>query len=240
MNNKLVSIVIPAKDEEETLPLVLKDLFNTIKNIKEYSFEVIVVNDHSIDRTVEVARSFDNVKVVNNTRSAGKGHALITGFENSIGDYIIMLDADYSHRPEDIPVFLSLLERGYGLVVGSRITGGSEEYVLIRAFGNIVLTIFFWFVTGVFLTDALNGYKAFRREIFTNHKYTSRDFEIEIELLINTLIDGYKIGEIPSHERARAGGKMKSKVFKHGIKFFWKIFTKGIKYRLMKILKKKY
>ena len=239
MNDKLVSIVIPARDEEETLPLVLKDLFNVIRNIQNYNFEIIVVNDHSIDKTVEVASSFDGVKIINNTRSTGKGHALITGFEHSKGDYIIMLDADYSHRPEDIPVFLSLLERGYGLVVGSRITGGSEEYVLIRAFGNIVLTMLFWFVTGVFLTDALNGYKAFRREIFTNHKYSSKDFEIEIELLINTLIDGYKIGEIPSHERARAGGEMKSKVFKHGIKFFWKIITKGIEYRLTKFLKRK-
>lgn len=236
-NFKKVSIIIPAKNEEETLPMVLTDLLGTIKKIDEYNFEVIVVDDNSTDKTSEIAKSF-GVKVIKNKKSSGKGNALISGFENSSGDIIIMLDADYSHRPEDIPVFISLLERGFGLVVGSRITGGSEEYTLVRGFGNIGLTVLFWFFTGIFLTDALNGFKAFKKEIFTNYKYKSKDFEIEIELLINALIGGYKIGEFPCHERSRAGGKMKSKVFKHGIKFFLKIVTKGIEYRLTKILKK--
>ena len=136
--------------------------------------------------------------------------------------------------PQDIPVFLSILKLGYGIVVGSRATGGSEEYTLVRTFGNVCLTLFFWMVTGVMVTDALNGFKAFRRDVFRKYEYKSQEFEIEIELLINALRSGYKIGEFPCHERPRAGGEMKSRVIKHGVKFFWKILTLGSKYRLGK------
>lgn len=232
-----VSVVIPAKDEEATIGMVLNDLFKVINEMRDYSFEVIVVDDHSTDKTRQIAESF-GVKIVENLRKPGKGNALISGFEKATGEVIIMFDADYSHRPEDIPVFLSLIKKGFGIVVGSRATGGSEEYTLIRTLGNIGLTGFFWFMTGVFLTDVLNGYKAFRKEIFLNHKYTSKEFEIEIELLINALKDGYKIGEFPCHERSRAGGQMKSRVIKHGIKFFWKIIVEGLKYRISKKIKK--
>lgn len=242
MNNfplKKISIVVPAKNEQDTLSLVLSDIIKVIKNITNLDFEIIVVDDHSIDNTFKIAESF-GAKIIKNERTSGKGYALITGFENATGDAIIMLDADYSHGPEDIPVFISLLQRGFGLVVGSRITGGSEEYTLVRGFGNIVLTISFWFMTGIFITDALNGFKAFRRELFLKNKYYSKDFEIEIELLINALLEGYKIGEFPCHERVRAGGKMKSHAFRHGVKIFQKIFTKGLKYRFYKFFLKKH
>lgn len=232
-----VSIVIPAKDEDSTLGMVLNDLFKAVNELKDYFFEVIVVNDHSVDKTKQIAESF-GVKVIENRRKPGKGSALISGFENATGEVIVMLDADYSHRPEDIPVFLSLIKRGFGIVVGSRATGGSEEYTLVRTLGNVGLTTFFWLMTRVFLTDVLNGFKAFRREIFFNHHYKSKDFEIEIELLINALKDGFKIAEFPCHERVRAGGKMKSKVIRHGVKFFWKILVEGFKYRISKKIKK--
>lgn len=236
-NLKKISIVIPARNEEETLPLLLDDIDKVIKNISYYDFEIIVVDDNSKDKTSEIANLY-NVKLIRNKRSPGKGNALISGFENATGEIIIMMDADYSHRAEDIPLFIKMIEKGYGLVVGSRATGGSDEYTHIRTFGNIFLTNVFCFFTGKFLTDSLNGFKAFRKEVFTNHFYKSKDFEIEIELLVNTLLSGYEIGEIPSHERARAGGKMKSKVLKHGFRFLWKIITKGIEYQYVKMMKK--
>jgi len=218
-----ISVIIPAKNEEETLPMVLRDLFQTIPELNGYKVEVICVDDHSTDRTAEIAREF-GAQVVRNTGKAGKGMALRAGFQEATGDILIMMDADYSHRPEDLPIFLQALRDGVGLVIGSRVVGGSEEYTHIRALGNVFLSTMVGLCLGRYLSDALNGYKVFRRDIFTDCHYSARDFEIEIEIIANTLRKGYRIVEVSSHERSRAGGEMKSRVIRHGTRFLLQIF----------------
>jgi glycosyltransferase involved in cell wall biosynthesis len=227
--NKLVSVVIPAMNEEGSIGYLLDELATVIKETRDYEFEVIVVNDHSTDNTAAVALS-KKVNVVDNLRKPGKGYALISGFEVAKGDYIVMMDADYSHRAEDIPVLIKSLEiNGAGLVIGSRIYGGSDEFTRLRTFGNIILTLVFRFCHKVFLSDALNGFKAFRSEIFKEFNYTSGDFEIEIELLVNTLRLGMKITEVSSHERCRKSGFAKSKIVKHGMRFFNRILLEWLR-----------
>lgn len=228
---KLVSVIMPAKDEEASIGLVLKDLNKIIEKTKEYDFEVIVVDDKSKDETGSIAEIY-GAKVIRNEGKSGKGKAMSLGFKHANGDYIVMLDADYSHRPEDIPNHLRKLEEGYGLVIGSRYLGGSEEYNKIRSFGNFVLTAVFSAIFGTKLTDALNGFKALKRNIIDHYEYKSKDFEIEIELIANALRDKEKVGEIPSHECARHGGKMKSFAPLHGTKFLLRILSEGLKMRL--------
>jgi hypothetical protein len=75
----------------------------------------------------------------------------------------------------------------------------------------------------------LNGFKAFRRDIFDDFNYTSPKFEIEIEIIANTLRKGYRIIEVMSHERARAGGEAKSRVIRHGTLFFMRVFTESLR-----------
>jgi hypothetical protein len=82
---------------------------------------------------------------------------------------------------------------------------------------------------GRYLSDALNGYKLFRRDVFTSFNYTSRMFEIEIEIIANTMRKGYRVVEVVSHERARAGGEMKSRVVRHGTRFLMRIIWEGFK-----------
>jgi glycosyltransferase involved in cell wall biosynthesis len=223
-----VSVVIPAHNEEQTLPWVLRDLNDTIASLPHDDFEVICVDDHSTDATANVARQFGATVVQNQGRS-GKGMALRAGFARATGDVIVMMDADYSHRAEDLPLLLQTLTGGTGLVIGSRVFGGSDEYTPIRALGNVFLTAALGLTTGRFLSDALNGYKAFRRDVFTDFTYTSRAFEIEIELLANALRKGYKVVECSSHERARAGGEAKSRVIRHGTRFLMRIIREGFK-----------
>jgi len=231
-SQELVSIIIPARNEEETIGMVLDDLDKVIKQNSEYAFEVILVDNNSNDRTTIVAqRSW--VQIISEKKK-GKGYALVAGFNQAKGNIIVMLDADYSHMPEDIPLFLKKIEEGYGLVVGSRTTGGSEEYTVIRSFGNSLLTAAFTMVFSITLSDVLNGFKAFRKEVVKNYKYHSDDFQIEIELVANALRAGYKIGEFPSHERIRGGGKMKSMALIHGPKFLSRILIEGLKFRLGK------
>ncbi len=225
---KTLSIVIPAKDEEETLPMLLRDLYEVLPQLKGYECEVLCVDDHSTDATAAIARSF-GATVVTNTGPAGKGLALRAGFAAARGEIIAMMDADYSHRPEELPKFLEALQEGVGLVIGSRVAGGSEEYNHVRALGNVFLSCAMGICTGRYLSDALNGYKVFRREVFTDFTYTSKAFEIEIELNANTLRRGYRIVEVTSHERERAGGQMKSRVIRHGTRFLLRILFEGLK-----------
>ncbi len=223
-----VSVVIPAKNEEMNIGLVLDDLNKVIIQTPGPEFEVIVVDDKSTDRTGEIARA-RGARVIRNEGPSGKGRALRLGFENSTGDIILMMDADYSHRAEDLPNLLSALNDGVGLAIGSRVYGGSDEYTPIRALGNVFLTYALGLFMGRYLSDALNGFKAFRRDIFGDFVYTSKQFEIEIELIANALRKGYQVVEISSHERARLGGEAKSRVIRHGTRFFWRIFTEWLR-----------
>jgi glycosyltransferase involved in cell wall biosynthesis len=223
-----LSLIIPAKDEEATLGNLLEDLNNTIPKLEGYDVEVIIVDDHCKDRTAAIARAM-GARVVENKRKPGKGNALRAGFEAATGELLMMMDADYSHRPEDMPGFLSAMREGVGLVIGSRVFGGSEEYTHIRALGNVFLSGALGLSVGRYLSDALNGYKLFRRDVFTGFEYTSRMFEIEIEIIANTMRKGYRVVEVVSHERARAGGEMKSRVVRHGTRFLMRIIWEGIK-----------
>jgi glycosyltransferase involved in cell wall biosynthesis len=225
-----VSIIIPAKNEEEALPPLL-DSLRAVLAKNSFSAEIIVVNDHSTDGTRKVSEEHGAL-VVDNLGHGGKGRALITGFQKAAGDYMIMMDADGSHLAEFIPDFVSNLDQGYGLVIGSRQLGGSDEYTFLRALGNIFLSGVFNLITKNHITDVLNGYKGFKREVFTQFTYYSDEFEIEIELVANALKAGYRIGEFACHEKARAGGVAKSRVVRHGTRFLLKILQLTIPYRL--------
>ncbi len=223
-----VSLIIPARNEEATLPMVLEDVCRVLPQLNGYQAELIVVDDHSSDRTAGIARSF-GATLVSNPGKPGKGMALRTGFAHASGQILAMMDADYSHRAEELPLLLGALGDGVGLVIGSRVVGGSEEYTHIRALGNVFLSAALGICTGRYLSDALNGFKVFRREIFTDFRYTSTSFEIEIEIIANTLRKGYRIVEVSSHERARAGGEIKSRVVRHGTRFLLRILWEGLR-----------
>lgn len=224
-----ISVVIPARNEEANLAMVLDDLNATIKRMSGHTVEIVVVDDHSTDRTAEIGRSH-GARVVANPGRGGKGMALRLGFASATGEILAMMDADYSHRAEELPRFLEALQDpSVGLVIGSRVVGGSEEYTHIRALGNVFLSATMGLCTGRYLSDALNGFKVFRRDVFTDFKYTSRAFEIEIEIIANTLRKGYRVVEISSHERARAGGEAKSRVIRHGTRFLMRILLEGMR-----------
>lgn len=222
-NKPDVTIIIPARNEEACLPSVLDELGLLLDN-DEHHIEVIVVDDRSTDDTSQIAGKYPFVKVVPNRYPSGKGGTLRSGFDLARGELIAMMDADYSHRPFDLPNLLEEAFRTRGLVVASRITGGSEEYTRVRAFGNVFLTWFFGFLHGRYLSDILNGFKVFHRDVYQNFHYTANGFEIEIELVVNALRLKRPVTEIPSRERPRLGGKMKSSVIRHGPRFFWQIF----------------
>jgi glycosyltransferase involved in cell wall biosynthesis len=224
-----ISVVIPARNERENIAMVLDDLFNVVRTLSQHTIEVIVVDDGSTDGTAEIAEH-RGARVIRNTGRHGKGMALRRGFDEATGDILVMMDADYSHRAEELPRFIDAIQDpNVGLVIGSRVVGGSEEYTHIRALGNVFLSAALGLCTRRYLSDALNGYKMFRREVYRDFRYTSAHFEIEVEIVANTLRSDYRIIEVLSHERARAGGEAKSKVVRHGTRFLMRILYEGMR-----------
>lgn len=225
-----LSVVIPARNEAENMARVLEDLNATISTLKGHVVEVIVVDDGSTDDTARIAETMGARVIRNTSRRHGKGVALRLGFDAAAGDLLAMMDADYSHRAEELPRFLdAMADSSVGLVIGSRVIGGSEEYTHIRALGNVFLSATLGLCTGRYLSDALNGFKVFRRSIYQEFPFNAANFEIEIEIIANTLRSGYRIIEVLSHERARAGGEAKSRVIRHGTRFLLRILFEGAK-----------
>lgn len=217
-----VNIVIPARNEAAVIGDVLSETVEAVSVLEDnYNAEanIVVVDDHSRDGTAQVVRQFESVELLPNTRPPGKGNALISGFEAGDGDILVMMDADYSHRPHDLPQFLTAIESGADLVLGSRYRGGSDEFSLVRRTGNRLLTSFFNALFQRRFTDVLNGYKCFRRNLVIGHEFRSSGFDIEVELVASALNRDMTVVEVPTHERARAGGVRKSRVHVHGPQF---------------------
>jgi glycosyltransferase involved in cell wall biosynthesis len=156
MPSPTVSVVIPALNEEQNLPHVFAKLPLGIT-------EVIVVDGGSVDRTVEVARELrPDAKIVQQTRK-GKGNALACGFAACTGDIIVMIDADGSTDPAEIPLFIAELVAGADFVKGSRFAKGghSHDITKLRKLGNDGLNLVVNVLFGTKFTDLCYGYNAF-------------------------------------------------------------------------------
>jgi glycosyltransferase involved in cell wall biosynthesis len=198
---RTISVVVPAMNEERNIAWVLE-------RIPPYVDEVLLVDGHSTDDTVGVARQVrPDVRVVAQ-RGCGKGAAMRTGFEDAVGDYVVVLDADGSMDPGEIDYYVSALDDGYDLVKGSRELPGSGSMDLtpLRRWGNHVLVTTVNVTWGSEFTDLCYGYLAFRRDRLDDLALTGRGFEIEAEITINAMDAGLRIAEVPTVELSRHYG----------------------------------
>lgn len=230
MSIKQVSVVIPVRNEQDTIGPVLDALNAAIGKLPQYRFETIVVVDDPADPTAAIARS-KSARIVINTRGRGKGAALYTGFHNARGEALVIFDSDGSHNPADIDLFLEALEEGAGLVIGSRVLGGSSDHNVIRLFGNALFTVLFSILFGTTLMDTLNGYKAFVKGVVSGYKPMAGGFDVEIEITAQAVRKGYTIAEVKTHENKRTGGRMKSHALRDGFAILWACLREGLAYR---------
>jgi glycosyltransferase involved in cell wall biosynthesis len=196
-----VSAIIPTLNEAENLPHVLKKLPDGVN-------ELIVVDGHSADRSVEVARSLrPDARIVLQDR-IGKGNALACGFAAARGDIIVMIDADGSTDPEEIPGFIAPLIAGADFVKGSRYMdgGGSADITAIRSLGNRALGLGVNMMFGTRYTDLCYGYNAFWRRVLPHLYVTCDGFEVETVINVRAAKAGLNIVEVPSYEQSRLHG----------------------------------
>jgi glycosyltransferase involved in cell wall biosynthesis len=208
-----ISAVIPAMNEAQNLPHVLSRLPALID-------EVILVDGHSTDDTVAVARRLrPDVRVVTQTHR-GKGNALACGFAMCTGEIIVMLDADGSTDPAEIPLFVEKLLDGADFVKGSRYMdgGGSEDLTRVRRYGNAFLTGTVNTLFGVRHTDLCYGYMAFWRRCLPQLTVDCTGFEVETLLTLRATRAGLKVAEVPSVERNRIHGQSNLRPIHDGLR----------------------
>jgi hypothetical protein len=196
-----VSVVVPTLNEAANLPHVFGRLPRGLH-------EVIVVDGHSTDGTVELAQRLrPDVRVVRQARR-GKGDALGCGFAAATGDVVVMLDADGSTDPAEIPRFVEALAGGAEFAKGSRCLpgGGSDDLTWIRRLGNGVLSGAVNLLFGTRYSDLCYGYNAFRTSCLDQLLVDSPGFEVETLINIRVARLGLKVAEVPSHERRRLHG----------------------------------
>ncbi len=196
-----ISVVIATLNEEQNLPYVFAQLPDGLH-------EVIIVDGHSTDATISVARALrPEVRILSQT-GGGKGNALAEGFAASTGDIVISLDADGSTDPGEIPRFVAALCNGADFVKGSRFAqgGATTDMTFVRKLGNRVLNAVVNAVYGTHYTDLCYGYNAFWARCLPYMHVDCDGFEVETLINVRIAKAGLVVHEVPSYEHARAHG----------------------------------
>ena len=229
-----VSVVIPTLNEAKNLPYVFSRLPADI-------YEVIVVDGHSVDDTIAVARQLrPDVRVVQQTRR-GKGNALACGFEAATGDVIAMVDADGSADPGEIPKFVNALLSGADFAKGTRFAagGGSADITRLRRSGNRMLGTAVNLCHGTHYSDLCYGFNVFWQKYvpalgldITSPPSRKGDgllwgdgFEIETLIHMRIAEEGLRVAEVPSFEHRRIHGVSNLDAFSDGLRVLTTILT---------------
>jgi glycosyltransferase involved in cell wall biosynthesis len=206
-----ISVIVPAMNEAENLPHVFAELPPRLH-------EVIVVDGHSVDGTPEVARALRPDVVIVAQSGKGKGDALRCGFAAASGEILVMLDADGSADPAEIPAFVAALLAGADFAKGSRYLpgGGSADITRLRSRGNRALSGLVNLLFGTGYSDLCYGYNAFWRRCLPAMDIDCTGFEVETLINIRIARSGLLVREVPSYERERIFGQSNLNTFRDG------------------------
>lgn len=228
-----VSIVTPAYNEEDNLPILVKNLQGLIKR-KKLNAEIMLVDDNSTDSTPKVCdmlmKKYNNVFTIHRVENRGMGNTLLEGTREASGDVIVWVMGDLSDDLNTIPKFLQKIKNGCDVVFGSRyMEGGSSgdlsPFKAILSGGFTRLSRIF---IGIKVHDITNAFRAFRKEVINFIKLESTDFAISPEFALKTHLAGFKLCEVPTTYSNRKKGITKFKMFEMGKKYF-KVFLCALK-----------
>ncbi len=217
-----VSVVVPAKNEANNIGHVLGRLPDDLH-------EVILVDANSEDDTIEAARrSYPGIRVLSQN-GRGKGDAFRTGFAAVTGNLVVMLDADGSADPAEIPRFVEALEAGADFAKGSRFLpgGGSADITPTRRFGNTFLSGTANLLHGTHFTDLCYGYNAFWARCLPFIALDTPGFEVETLINLRIADAGMKITEVPSYEADRISGQSNLNTFRDGFRVLGTILSEA-------------
>lgn len=192
-----VSVVMGTRNEEKAIEKVIKDINSVTNNQAE-----IIVVDGSKDRTPEIAEGLGAKVIIQEPK--GYGVAVRLAILSATRDIIITTDCDDTYPMEDIPKFVKLIEEGYDVVSGSRLSKNIGTMPIFNRFGNWLFATMTSILYGIKVTDVTTGMRAYRRDVVHNINWTE-NVGLSAELLFRPALRKYKIIEIPIDYRERLG-----------------------------------
>ncbi|ABB32099.1 Dolichyl-phosphate beta-D-mannosyltransferase [Geobacter metallireducens RCH3] len=226
-----VYVVVPTYNESDNIVALMEKILAQRDNI-----HVLVVDDNSPDGTGEIAArmSSDNprIHVLRRSGKMGLGSAYCDGFRVALrdgADFIIEMDADFSHDPATIPALLAATDK-YDVVVGSRYLNGVSvvNWPIRRLMLSYFASVYTRFVTGLALRDCTSGFKCFRRRVIESvdlDTIRSDGYSFQIEMNYRCVERGFRVGEIPIIfiDRHAGSSKMSKKIVREAVLMVWKL-----------------
>jgi len=229
--NPTVSVIVPCFNEKPTILDLLQSVIDA-----PFAKEILVVDDGSTDGTrdllVERASSLPSVRLLFQKTNQGKGAALRRGFQEAIGDIVIVQDADLEYDPREIPsVIRPIVEGDADVVYGSRFQGGPHRVLYYwHSVGNSILTTLSNMLTNLNLTDMETCYKAFRREVIQSIRIEEDRFGFEPEVTVKLAKKaGIRIYEVPISYRGRKYEEGKKIGLKDGFRALYCLTKYGLR-----------
>jgi dolichol-phosphate mannosyltransferase len=224
----LLSIIIPAYNEAESLPEMINQLYFTLLSEK-VEHEILVINDNSKDNSIEVLdrlqRKVKTLNYVTNQGPNGFGYAVRKGLDIFSGDIVAIMMADLSDSPNDlINFYRTLIKKNVDAVFGSRFINGGETigYPWIKRRINRLANGIIKLVFGIKYNDTTNAFKIYKRETIEGLKpFLAPHFNFTIELPLKVVIRGYTYAVVPNSWTNRKYGKTNLKIREMGSRYFF-------------------
>tara|TARA_B110000483_G_scaffold234858_1_gene305545 strand:+ start:3157 stop:3894 length:738 start_codon:yes stop_codon:yes gene_type:complete len=238
----ILSIVIPAYNEEGSIEKTIKEIYNVLV-IQKIPHEIIVVNDKSTDKTLELlevlSKEIKTLKYYSSPGPSGFGYAVRYGLEKFSGQCVAIMMADLSDSPNDLVLFYKkMVEENLDCVFGSRFIKGGKtvDYPALKKIINRIANIIIRILIGISYNDTTNAFKLYKRETIEGVRpIISPHFNLTIEIPLKAIIRGFSYGVVPNSWHNRQHGVSKLKIREMGSRYFFilmycffeKYFSKG-------------
>jgi len=226
------TIVMPVFNEEENILKSLDEL-NSFLNTNDFVYEILCIDDKSIDMSGELLDGIDGIRVIHHKKNRGYGGALKTGIKNAKYDTIVIMDSDGQHKPEDIPKLLLAYDGEDSMVIGQRKIYQTKYN---RILGKILLHKIANFIFKEEILDINSGFRVFSKKIANRYVHLcSERFSFSTSITIAYISEGLNIINIPIEVQKRAGGESRVN-FKTGFRTILKILELGMIFRPLRVV----